>query len=454
MQRSRKPSVFISSTIRDFKDLRSALRFWLEEGGFEVWLSEYNDMEKSPGANTFEACFETIRKADFYILLIGGLRGSLYSSDPDVSVTQQEYRVAYNEFAQQERPIPILFVRAQVKGELDGWARRGGLGEPPFEDATFVRDFVAEVTKEQRTTAAVQGIGPYPPANWLHKFHDFRDIIDALKVELRLRVDVPFERLSTSMKLDLEFTLSALVGKHQHKIKREDPFWEVIQQALQAYGRGEDEVNRLIEEGLEFDLPFPHHWYLSSVIKGRPLDASDWSPVQLNRQQTVRLSLYLSGGVAQPDLLWLRALREAVTSGSLLQYDPTTRSFHETDLSTAATELLREAEHYEGMYKWFLSIRSKLILDLATANQLQQPRFDLSWEQALIIWSLYYSQVNLYRHAASLYAHLAGKKESPQPDSLLPTTPLGAAMEEEIERERASRGDIRQWSEIPEFWNL
>lgn len=33
---NQKPSIFISSTIFDFKDLRSSLKFWLEEYGFNV----------------------------------------------------------------------------------------------------------------------------------------------------------------------------------------------------------------------------------------------------------------------------------------------------------------------------------------------------------------------------------------------------------------------------------
>jgi len=38
-----KPKVFISSTIEDFKDLRSAIKYYLEENGFEVATSENAD---------------------------------------------------------------------------------------------------------------------------------------------------------------------------------------------------------------------------------------------------------------------------------------------------------------------------------------------------------------------------------------------------------------------------
>jgi len=45
-------------------------------------MSEYNDMVKPAGANAFEACFESIRRADFYMLPIGEKRGSTYSATP------------------------------------------------------------------------------------------------------------------------------------------------------------------------------------------------------------------------------------------------------------------------------------------------------------------------------------------------------------------------------------
>ena len=38
-----KPKIFISSTIYDFQDLRSALKYWFKEYGYEARLSEYND---------------------------------------------------------------------------------------------------------------------------------------------------------------------------------------------------------------------------------------------------------------------------------------------------------------------------------------------------------------------------------------------------------------------------
>ena len=52
-KRMRKPKIFISSTIYDFQDLRSALKYWLDENGFETQLSEYNDFLKDVTLNSY-----------------------------------------------------------------------------------------------------------------------------------------------------------------------------------------------------------------------------------------------------------------------------------------------------------------------------------------------------------------------------------------------------------------
>ncbi|MBI3797446.1 MAG: DUF4062 domain-containing protein [Deltaproteobacteria bacterium] len=51
-----KPKVFVSSTIYDFHDLRSALKLWLEEYGYEVLMSDFNDFPQLPDKNSYESC--------------------------------------------------------------------------------------------------------------------------------------------------------------------------------------------------------------------------------------------------------------------------------------------------------------------------------------------------------------------------------------------------------------
>ena len=73
-----KPNVFVSSTIYDFADLRSALKYWLEEMGFGVRMSEFNDFVKDSSENSYDACFKAIEECDYYILLIGSSWGIIF----------------------------------------------------------------------------------------------------------------------------------------------------------------------------------------------------------------------------------------------------------------------------------------------------------------------------------------------------------------------------------------
>jgi hypothetical protein len=69
-------------------------------------------------------------------------------------VTQQEYREAYAAFLAQRRPMPIMFVRAEVRDRIDGWVRGGRGGEPPFADAPFIASFIEEVEQQHATAGA------------------------------------------------------------------------------------------------------------------------------------------------------------------------------------------------------------------------------------------------------------------------------------------------------------
>ena len=109
-----RPIAFVSSTIRDFSDLRSALKFWLEEMGYEVLMSEHNDFEKKLTKDSYTACLESIDIADYFILLIGARSGGWFDKKQKVTITQAEYRRAYARFKATGRPTIVNFVRRAV----------------------------------------------------------------------------------------------------------------------------------------------------------------------------------------------------------------------------------------------------------------------------------------------------------------------------------------------------
>ena len=68
----------LSSTIFDFKVLRSAIKYALEVRGCEVLASEFNDFTVDSSSHRYEACLTNIAKADYFVLLIGSRVGGNY----------------------------------------------------------------------------------------------------------------------------------------------------------------------------------------------------------------------------------------------------------------------------------------------------------------------------------------------------------------------------------------
>jgi hypothetical protein len=450
---SGKPVIFLSSTIHDFADLRGALKFWLEESGFEVWLSEYNDMEKSPVSGTYDACFDAIRKADFYVLLIGGRRGSLYSLDQNISVTQQEYRVAYQAFAEQGKPIPIVFVRRSVKEQIDTWVRAERAGPPPFGgDAAFLEAFIKEVTRASEDRGAIGGLGPYPQANWLRSFYDFRDIMDELRPALGLKYDVSLHRVISGIRLEIEATLSSFVGKRQAP----GGWLLTIDLRTLILELPQDVRQPMIEyfESHEFNLPFPGHWYMDSLVRDISLDVKNRRHIVLDRQPRNYLAMYLAGGLVDPAGIWLDSAKQALASGALLTYDAPSKSLQETELSIAVAEVIREAEMYASRYRSADPVRVRTLGAIAQANQEDASSLSIPWDDAIFLWGMYHAQVNLFRRLTSIYAFITERKLSPAPEGLLPGSPLGQKMDEQIKKEQSTQQDIRAWTQMPGFWNL
>lgn len=146
-----RPRVFISSTIAEFRDLREALKYWLEELGFEVQLSEHNDFVREPDAGTLEACFNNIRECNYYLLLIGGRQGSMIDPENKLSVTRQEYRTAMGSWEGSGKPKLVTVIRRETMAALRERKAAKIPDDAPsayLKDPGFVSEFVSEVRKE------------------------------------------------------------------------------------------------------------------------------------------------------------------------------------------------------------------------------------------------------------------------------------------------------------------
>lgn len=113
-----KPRVFISSTFYDLRYIREDLSNFVKDHDFEPVLFEEGDIGYTPGKPLDESCYESMRRSDMVILIIGGSYGSPATGEKAdefkeyLSITRKEFSTAVNE------GIPLYsFVEATVLHE-------------------------------------------------------------------------------------------------------------------------------------------------------------------------------------------------------------------------------------------------------------------------------------------------------------------------------------------------
>jgi len=242
---SNRPKVFISSTIYDFKDLRSSLRFYLSSLGFEPVLSEFNDFRAPVDENSYDACASAISSCQYFILLIGTRIGGFYDSEENISITRQEYRQAYEHLKKGNLKI-LAFVRASIwdakedRQSLKKLLVKEYQSEKELSDADvkkivehssrFVNDaeitfsFIDEVARKDEMKAAVISGETRPPGNWIYSFTDFSDIIDALQIQLNISSTLTELSALSNLKRELLSNLSLLLDKYKGEVQ-EGQIW-------------------------------------------------------------------------------------------------------------------------------------------------------------------------------------------------------------------------------------
>ena len=161
------PSVFVSSTCYDLKQIREDMKEFIENNyGFEAILSEFDSFPIDPCKGTFENCLDNVdQRADIFILIIGTRYG--YVTDQGKSITNLEYLHA------KAKGIPLfVFVNKQIYNTLSFWRSNKDADFSSIVDNPKIFEFVAEIYDESQ--------------QWIYTYESVNDIKITLKRQFSL----------------------------------------------------------------------------------------------------------------------------------------------------------------------------------------------------------------------------------------------------------------------------
>ena len=96
-----KLRIFVSSTCYDLSIIRSQLKSFIENMGYDAVLSEYNDIFYDPKDHTHESCVKEIANADLVILIIGPRYGGQ-------GIQNLKNLIDFNKLANMARSVDII----------------------------------------------------------------------------------------------------------------------------------------------------------------------------------------------------------------------------------------------------------------------------------------------------------------------------------------------------------
>jgi hypothetical protein len=161
----RSPSVMISSTFYDLRQIRNDLaNFILEELAYTPLLSELSSFPVDPDADTIENCRRRVESdADILILVIGGRYGFVDKKTAK-SITNIEYLAA------RSKGIPVfVFIQKNVLDLLPTWRANPNADFTATVEDNRIFQFIEEIRSSDKV--------------WTFEFELARQIIETLKTQ-------------------------------------------------------------------------------------------------------------------------------------------------------------------------------------------------------------------------------------------------------------------------------
>jgi Domain of unknown function (DUF4062) len=381
------PRVFLSSTIRDLGDLRSAIKYWLEENGYEVLASEWPDFPQALDRAAVAAALAPIGSCDYYVLMIGGRVGTVIP-DEGISVTRAEFRQARSVRRGSGLPNMLHLVRREVSE-----ARRVGTpAQTPDEEWPAIKNFISEVETEEQ---------PGDP-NWLREFDSFRDVVDVLRATLNITGPLTRRALEANLLWELRANTRELLSAGKAHVQPQALWYP---EDLSVTGGIDVPVD------VTADRAFPLFWFRFTLPE--------------STQST-------------------SALEESINSGQFLDYEARSNSHVVGPLQRAMLELRQQIDARESTLKVIAS--NKYIAEdtdrLAEAVRNRRPAQVYAFT-ARFLYAAWTLSMNVLRLNRALYRTLLGMDSQLQlPELLSQALPDEAA---KMRAEQVTDDDADRW---------
>lgn len=385
-----RPTIFLSSTVYDFGDLRSALKDYLELRGCRVLASEFTDFTRPLDEHSYKACLDTIEQADIFVLFIGRRVGGFQDETKRVSITRAEYRHAYN-LAKTFQIKLLCFVRSDVLNHYRcvqdlakllrddpalTEAQRHKFANCPtqaMDSAEDIRAFIDEVTRNRETRLASQGKGEAPIANWIWPFTTFTEIRQALDPLVAHGRTVQQAAGRKALEVQLAQILRAIVPIV--KYEPFNPFNTVVNIRNELNLRTEPPEDEIGLDG-EYEVT---------------ISEKRWGTLGM---------LMIFAGKSKIDPT---PLVNALSSELLLQYDPATGAYIETDEYSLLAHVVQQARLFASTENPHWGDINMHLGPVLNANKCQVPAYLVSgWIFRLLRW------VDLIGSTRALAASLSG----------------------------------------------
>lgn len=206
MSKASIPTVFVSSTCYDLRQVRADIKAFIESFGFSSMLSEYSSFPIDPDIGTVENCLNAVQEyATLFILVVGGRYGSI--NDQGKSITNLEYLQA------KAKGAPVyVFVQRSVLDILPVWKSNPDANFQNVVDSPKLFEFVAGLRDSQEV--------------WVFPFDTAQDITDTLREQW---AHLFFQSLQLRMQAraaGLSNTLSQLQGPALQIVIERPLLWE------------------------------------------------------------------------------------------------------------------------------------------------------------------------------------------------------------------------------------